>query len=67
MYFIGGIMETETVEEFKKKRKKSLDDLINFKPTKKVAGNYQQRRMTSQEAKGKSGWRRGLALGGSIK
>ena len=60
-------MEDETPEEFKAKLKKSNDDVIYFKPSQKVSGHYNQRKMTSQEAKGKSGWRRGLTLGGSIK
>lgn len=61
-------MEDETVEQFKERRKNSLDHLINFKGLEKTPQKFnKQRRMTSQEAKNKSGWRRGLALGGSIR
>ena len=61
-------MEDETVEEFRKKLKESWDKLINFQeqPQPEVK-QKKQRPMTSAEARAKSGWRRGLELGGSIR
>ena len=60
--------DNETVEEFKEKLKESWDKVINFQeqPQKEVK-QKKQRPMTSAEARAKSGWRRGLELGGSIR
>ena len=56
MYFIGGIMENETVEEFRQKLKKSINNLINFQPPKPTR---QTRAKThSKKARDMSGWRR---------
>jgi hypothetical protein len=60
-------MEDETVEEFRKKLKESRDKVINFqKQPEPEVKQKKQRHMTSAEARAKSGWRRGLELGGSI-
>lgn len=60
--------DNETVEEFKKKLKESWDKVINFqKQPEPEVKQKKQRPMTSTEARAKSGWRRGLTLGGSIR
>ncbi len=56
MYFIGGIMENETVNEFRQKLKKSMDNLINFQPPKPTR---QTRAKTHpKKARDMSGWKR---------
>ena len=56
MYFIGGIMENETVEEFRQKLQKSMDNLINIQPPKPTR---QTRAKThSKKARDMSGWKR---------
>ena len=61
-------MEDETVEEFRKKLKESWDKVINFqKQPEPEVKKKKQRPMTPEEARAKSGWRRGLTLGGSIR
>ena len=56
MYFIGGIMENETVNEFRQKLQKSMDNLINFQPPKPTR---QTRAKThSKKARDMSGWKR---------
>ena len=58
MYFIGGIMENETVNEFRQKLKKSMDNLINFQPPKPT--RQTRAKTSSKVAKNVSGWRRGF-------
>jgi hypothetical protein len=56
MYFIGGIMENETVKEFRQKLQRSIDNLINFQPPKPTR---QTRAKThSKKARDMSGWKR---------
>ena len=60
--------DKETVEDFRNKLKQSWDELIYFqKKPQTEPKQKKQRPMTSAEARGKSGWRRGLTLGGSIR
>lgn len=60
--------DNETIEDFRNKLRDSWDKLINFqKQPQPEIKQKKQRPMTSEEARAKSGWRRGLGLGGSIR
>jgi len=52
-----------TIEELREELKVLSDKVIYFKPTQRDGPRaYLQRRMTPGEARGRSGWRRGLTL-----
>tara|TARA_X000001382_G_scaffold109403_1_gene85592 strand:+ start:1230 stop:1394 length:165 start_codon:yes stop_codon:yes gene_type:complete len=52
-----------TIEELREELKVLSDKVIYFKPTQRDGPRaYLQRRMTPDEARGRSGWRRGLSL-----